>query len=333
MNKAKSLIKYILIFGFGIFIIWWIGKDLTDEQKTLFYSSLKEANLWFILPISLLALLSHFLRAKRWGLMLHQMKYTPKTMNLFLVTLIGYLANLGIPRLGEILKCTYLNKYEKIPADKLVGTIVVERIFDMVCFAAVFGLAILVEFKTVLHFINNGLFKNSGNSVSKLIILGFIALTGFLLLKYFFKKFPTNKFVIKANEILKNIQAGLLSIINLKTRGLFLIYTICIWFLYWIQIYIGYQFLDSLSHLSIGSSFAVFAISTIAIAVTPGGIGLYQLFVMQVLLLYGISESSGLAFGWIMWGLSTIILIISGLISLFVLPKVNKKINLQPQIL
>lgn len=330
MNKAKSFIKYILIFGFGIFIIWWIGKDLTDEQKTLFYSSVKEANLWFAVPIGILALLSHFFRAKRWGLMLNQMQYTPKTSNLFLVTLIGYLANLGIPRLGEILKCTYLNKYEKIPADKLVGTIVVERIFDMACFAAVFGLAILIEYKTVLHFINNGLFKNSENTVLKLVILGFIALTGLLFIKFIFKKFATNKLVIKFSDILKNIKAGLLSIINLKQRGLFLLYTVCIWFLYWIQIYIGYQFLQSLVHLSIGSSFAVFAISTIAIAVTPGGIGLYQLFVMQVLLIYGISESAGLAFGWIMWGLSTIIIILSGLFSFFILPKINK--NYQPQI-
>ena len=330
MNKAKSFIKYILIFGFGIFIIWWIGKDLTDEQKALFYSSVKEANLWFAVPIGVLALLSHFFRARRWGLMLNQMQYTPKTSNLFLVTLIGYLANLGIPRLGEILKCTYLNKYEKIPADKLVGTIVVERIFDMVCFAAVFGLAILIEYKTVLHFINNGLFKNSENTVLKLVILGFIAITGLLFIKYIFKKFATNKLVIKFSEILKNIQAGLLSIINLKQRGLFLLYTVCIWVLYWVQIYIGYQFLQSLAHLSIGSSFAVFAISTIAIAVTPGGIGLYQLFVMQVLLIYGISESAGLAFGWIMWGLSTIIIILSGLTSFFILPKINK--NYQPQI-
>ena len=330
MNKAKSFIKYILIFGFGIFIIWWIGKDLTDQQKALFYSSVKEANLWFAVPIGVLALLSHFFRATPWGLMPNQMQSTPKTSNLSLVTLIGYLANLGIPRLGEILKCTYLNKYEKIPADKLVGTIVVERIFDMVCFAAVFGLAILIEYKTVLHFINNGLFKNSENTVLKLVILGFIAITGLLFIKYIFKKFATNKLVIKFSEILKNIQAGLLSIINLKQRGLFLLYTVCIWVLYWVQIYIGYQFLQSLAHLSIGSSFAVFAISTIAIAVTPGGIGLYQLFVMQVLLIYGISESAGLAFGWIMWGLSTIIIILSGLTGFFILPKINK--NYQPQI-
>ena len=140
MNKRLiSILQYTLFLGAGIFLVWWQLKGMTTEQRTQFTSALQSANYWLIIPIIFMSLLSHLSRAYRWKLLLEPLDYYPKIKNVFAVTMIGYLANAAIPRLGEILKCTMLGKYEKIPVQKLIGTIVIERIFDFCCYTSHFS--------------------------------------------------------------------------------------------------------------------------------------------------------------------------------------------------
>lgn len=115
-------------------------KSLTPEQKTAFLDALKEANYWLILPVAVMTVISHLSRAMRWKLLMEPLNYNPALKNVFAVTLIGYFANAAFPRLGEILKCTFLARYEKLKVDKLAGTIIVERAFDMVCFLIFIGI-------------------------------------------------------------------------------------------------------------------------------------------------------------------------------------------------
>src|SRR5471030_687645 len=150
MNKRLvSVIKYLFFFGLGIFLVWWSLHQIPDAEWSKFKEALATAHYWLILPVFVILTGSHVLRALRWRLLLEPMGYFPSFPNTFFAVMIGYLANLAFPRLGEVLKCTLLARYEKIPAEKIVGTIVAERAFDVLCLALLFVLALILQFDVV----------------------------------------------------------------------------------------------------------------------------------------------------------------------------------------
>src|SRR5687768_13611784 len=132
-KKILSLLQYLFFLGLGIFLVWWSLGTISDDDWVKIKESLRNANYWYLLPVVLALLASHFSRAMRWKILMEPVVYKTRIGNTYMAVLIGYLANLAVPRLGEILKCTILARYEKVPADKLVGTIVAERAFDMIC--------------------------------------------------------------------------------------------------------------------------------------------------------------------------------------------------------
>ena len=143
MKKILSVLKYLFFLGIGFFLVWWQFDKMTASQKIQFRESLQHANYWLLLPVIVMALLSHFSRAVRWKILIEPMGYRPKTSNAFYSVMIGYLANTFFPRAGELLKCSMMSKYEKIPLNKLVGTILLERAFDLVCYFVLVIITIL----------------------------------------------------------------------------------------------------------------------------------------------------------------------------------------------
>ena len=137
-------LQYIAFLGIGLLFAWLSLRELDQEKWTQMKASIQRAELWLIIPVSLLLVISHYLRGLRWKLLIDPMGHEVKPMNTFLTVLIGYLVNLGVPRLGEFIRCTALSRYEKIEVEKLVGTVIVERLFDAVCLLLVFGLTLSV---------------------------------------------------------------------------------------------------------------------------------------------------------------------------------------------
>ena len=129
-KRIFSILQYIIFLGGGIFLVWWQFDKMTALQQSQFGESLAHANYWLLFPIIILALLSHISRAVRWKILMEPMGYKPSTANTFHAVMSGYLLNTFVPRAGEVLKCTLLNRYEKIPTNKLIGTVLVERAFD-----------------------------------------------------------------------------------------------------------------------------------------------------------------------------------------------------------
>ena len=330
-KKIIAGLQYVLFLGLGLFLIWYQLKSMSSADKAAFFQSLTQANYWVVVPIIILSLFSHLCRAQSWRLMMEPMGYKPSLANTFCVTMIGYLANSGVPRLGEVLKCTFLSRYEHIPADKLLGTILIERMFDLVCFLGVVGLAFLVEFEVVSSFLGEKFSEGGHINFTKLaIVLGCILLF-ILVLRFIFKKYTHLKWVHRLQAMAKGIKEGFLTVITLKKRGQFLGLTFLMWLLYLLQIYFGYFAMEAVSGLGFGSSLAVMVLASLAMIITPGGIGTFPLFVMNVLLLYHIPETYGKAFGWLMWGVSTSIMVVSGLICLLIIPNLNKKNYAQGQ--
>jgi uncharacterized protein (TIRG00374 family) len=257
------------------------------------------------------------------------MGYKPSLPNTFFAVMIGYLANLAVPRLGEVLKCTILAKYEKVPAEKLVGTIVAERAFDVISLGLVFLAAFVLQFDIVGDYAKQ-LFqtllqnKKGHISMNKLFIVIGILLLVFIALKIWFNQFAHLKIVILFKKILKGIWEGLSSVNKLKSKGLFIFYSAAIWFLYIIGTWVGLTATIGTEHLGIVHAVSALAFASIGMIVTPGGIGAYAFFMAKVLEKSNIPFEIGFANGTLQWFAQFLIVLLVGTISVIILPIYNK---------
>ncbi|MBK7885608.1 MAG: flippase-like domain-containing protein [Chitinophagaceae bacterium] len=334
MKKILAVLKYVFFLGAGIFLVWWQFHKMTPEQEVKFQYALSNVNFWLIIPIVLMSLTSHLSRSCRWKILIEPLGYQPLIINIFGVTMVGYLANSFVPRLGEILKCTLLGKYEKIAPQKLIGTIIIERIFDLICYLVFIFFTVLIQYKLVGGFVKNNiseLFKNNGGVpvwIKLLIIVSAIVLI-ILFIKWLVKKYQHNSIVQKIKKFIAGLSEGLATIKNLKKRGWFLFNTLLIWSMYLLQIYIGFSAIKDVSHLGLDAACAVLTLATLAMIITPGGLGTFPTAVYLVSQLYKIDTAVGEAFGWLMWGVSTAIILISGLIFSGILFFINKKKHIE----
>ncbi len=327
-KRLFSILQYFLFLGGGIFLVWWQLKSFTGEQRTAFTDAFSHANYWLLIPVVISIILGNISRSMRWKSLMAPLGYNPSLKNVFAVTMIGFLANAAIPRLGELLKCTILSRYENLKVDKVVGTIIVERTFDFFCYLIIIGITVLIQIDLIGTYVKSKLkliFQSSGIPVwGKLMIAVGIIVIVYYVIKLLIKKYPQSTLIFKINNFLNGIAEGFISIKKLKNRKVFLLHTIFIWGMFLLQIYIGFFAMEGTSHLGIKAGFSVLSIATLAMIATPGGIGSFPIFVKEVLFIYGISATLGIAFGWLMWGIFTGIVIIVGFLSLFFLPYMNK---------
>jgi uncharacterized protein (TIRG00374 family) len=328
-KKIVAVFKYFIFLGIGFFLMWWQFREMTSAQKLQFWESLEHAKYIVIIPIAFIAILSHISRAIRWKIMIEHMGYHPSTSNTFYATMCGYLANTFIPRAGEILRCTLLSRYEKIPATKLIGTILVERVFDLFCYFIIVVFTILIQLNTVSDFLRKKLSLISETKIAFswwiiLLVLAVAALAVFLVIKWIFKRHATHRHIIKLKGFHIGLKEGVTTILKLKKRRSFLFHTVFIWAMYLFEIYVGFFALSATAGLGWAPALSVLSLATLAMIVAPGGIGAFPVAVQQVLLIYSIDNIS---FGWLMWSVATGIIIVAGLISFGLLIYNNKKID------
>ena len=254
--------------------------------------------------------------------------YRPSIANTYLAVLIGYLANLAIPRLGEVLKCTLLAKYERVPAEKIVGTIVAERAFDVISLGIVFLLALGLQFNVIEAGWNQlksqtsapVIDANEGNWKMYLLVgIGMVLIALFFILR---KRIPT--IVASIKKIIRGIWEGVMSATKLKQHNLFFLYSFGIWFLYLLATYVGLHATAG-TESSFATAISCLAYASIGMILTPGGIGAYAYFMAKVLELNGVDYTLGLANGTLQWFSQFLIVIVLGGISLIILPIINKK--------
>lgn len=326
-KKLIAVIKYAFFLAIGILLVWWQVSGMTAEEKEQFVASLENAHYIYVIPVIILGLLSHYFRALRWKLLIDPIKKV-SVSNSFYATLIGYFGNTFVPRAGEILRCTMLGKYEKIHFSRLIGTVITERIFDFVTFLLFIFLTIMIQLKVVGGFVSDKMEKilQSGNQGiplwMKLIVFLAVMLIAILGINLFFKKFSSHPIVYKIKNIWDEVKEGLGTIFHLQKKITFLIYTVLIWGCYLLQIYIGFNTLDITSHLGIPAAMSVLTLSTLAMIISPGGLGAFPIAVQQVLLIYGIKNIS---LGWLIWGVNTAIILLAGMISFGLMIYQNKK--------
>ncbi len=325
-KKLLTILKYLAFLGIGIGLLLWTFRkqSLTLEEITdqIFAVDLR----WLSLSL-LLSVLALFSRAYRWNLLIHPLGYRPKLMNAFHSLMIGYFANLAIPRIGEISRCAALNKAEQVPFDKLIGTVIVERVSDVIMLLVSILLVLSIEYNRLGSFFNDQFFSPAINTLHHsallltIIVISIIVLI-ILLIRYF-KKNKESVFVKKINKLTSGIVAGLKTIITMKSRGEFLFHTLFIWLMYFLMTYTSFFALTSTSFLDAKAGLLIMVIGGIAMsAPVQGGIGTYHFLVSQALLLFGIAN--GIVFATMVHTWQIIVSVALGLIGwliIFVFPK------------
>lgn len=318
-----TILQYIIFFGLGGVLIWWQYGKLSENDKTEIFASFEQIKdrLWLLFPVLIVGFLSHLFRALRWKLLLEPLKLKPTTTNITFAVLIGYLVNLLVPRMGEVAKCTVLAKYEHEPVDKIVGTIVAERSFDMLCLVVVTLLAFILQADIASEYVQEQMAKFAVTGTT--IATAFAGLTAFiLLLVLIYRKNRKSRL----GHFLSNIGYGILSIKFMHKKGQFLLYTGLIWFCYLALVFLGFKAIEATEHLGWLPALSVLVFGSLGMIVTPGGIGAYPPAVQLVLVkLYAIKASYALAFGWGSWMAQTAIVLVLGLLSLLLLPLYNAK--------
>lgn len=298
--------------------------QVVSKIKVDIWKIIKEAfqrtNYWWILLSVVLSLVSHASRAIRWQMLFEPMGYKPKFGNAFGAILVMYLANLAFPRLGEVLRCTMLARYEKIPVEKSLGTMITERAIDVICLLGVVGLCLILQRQIFIEFYNSFM-PESGNS--KYIILGALAVLGLVALGLF--KSGKLPFADKIEGLVKGLFAGIISIKDLKRPVAFVLHTIFIWLMYYFMTAVCIYALPETSGITMLSALPILFFGGIAMVAVQGGLGLYPYFASKILLMYGVAETVGYAFGWIIWSGQTAMVILAGLVAYFLLIALNKE--------
>lgn len=328
-KKIFSALKYIIFLGIGIFLTWWQLSKMTPSEWVQFKESLLKAHYIVLVPVFILAILGHISRAMRWNILIEPMGYRPSTSNSFYSVMCGYLGNTFLPRAGEILRCTLLSRYEKIPLTKLFGTLLLERIFDLLCYFLFIIITILIQVETVSDFISAkiGMLFSQKRTVPVWMVVLIILMCGALLVliaRWTLIRHKNHRYVIKLRGLQVGLKEGFSTILHLKKRTAFIGHTLFIWATYLFEIYIGFSALSATSSLGMGAAFSVLSLATLAMIVSPGGLGAFPIAVQQVLLIYNVDNIS---FGWLMWGVTTILILLVGALSFGLLIYQNRNKN------
>jgi glycosyltransferase 2 family protein len=335
--KLKNIIRFTIFLGIGIFFIWIFLRSLTADQKQEILNSMRAANYWWILLAIPLGVLSHFVRAIRWKMLIESMGYKPRNSNMFFAVMIGYFANLALPRLGEVSRCTVLTKYEDVPFNKAFGTVITERAIDMIVFIILFFLNLAFQAERLSGYIDEKIYKPiqaklhlSYNLSGALLILTItLALIFGILFLVFRKKVTSNKLYLKVKSIVLGFIEGMKSLLKVRSLWLFAFYTFSIWGLYLLMAYIVFFSIPGSSGLGLDAGFAVLVFGSVGFMVVQGGIGIYPAIVAETLVLYGVASVQGYALGWLIWTSQNLTIVLVGIISLILLPILNNRKNVK----
>ncbi|RXG33174.1 lysylphosphatidylglycerol synthase transmembrane domain-containing protein [Leeuwenhoekiella marinoflava] len=314
-----KLLKVIIPLGIGIILIYYSLSSATEEERAILWENIKQANPFYIVVSLLFGILSHLSRAWRWQYLLEPMGYHPKLANRFMAVMAAYLANLGIPRSGELLRGALLTIYEEVPFEKAFGTIISERIADFFMLLLVVAIAILLQTDTLLEYLND-------QNINPLYTVAFLAIAvGGIWIGFRIVKNAKNGFLHKIQQFMTGLVEGMRSILNMKHKLAFIAHTLFIWVMYVLMFWVIKFTIPEIAEASIGVILAAFVIGSFSISVTNGGIGVYPIAIGALFIFFGYSKQGGEAFGWIVWGSQTLLVLVLGALSFLFLPLYNQK--------
>lgn len=323
-NKSNKILQYLLIATIGGFFIYFVFKGTNWQEM---FAKISNANFYWLSLAMLVGIFSHWLRAFRGVMMYDAMGYSISTKNSFYAVLIGYMMSYIIPRAGEVSRCASLNKTDSMPIEKSLGTVVTERLVDMLILLLIIAFLFVIQFDLLVNFISHSLDSKTESTTNSILIKSLLALFVIISIVLFFvfrKKIVQHAFYQKLKT---GFTAGLLSVKQVKNPILFIVLSFSIWIGYLLMMYICFFAMQSTSNLGIFECLTIFAIGTIGVVLPApaAGAGSYHFFVIQSLLLFGVRAEDGKAFATMVHGVQMILLLIIGSICSYIVLKTKNK--------
>ncbi|HBB92718.1 MAG: hypothetical protein A2X22_04405 [Bacteroidetes bacterium GWF2_49_14] len=330
MAKYKKLIlnilKYLLFLSVGIGLFLWVYRD---QDMNSLWAGLSEFHYGWIIASLGIALLSHFLRALRWRMLLDSIGYKPGVLNVFLSILVMYLANFAAPRMGEVTRCGILTRYEKIPFTAQLGTVVIERMVDVVILLLIIICVLLFDWNVLTDYLSDKMSVRDSGKYSFLTSWWFLSVAGLfvflgILAVVFRRTLLKASITRKIVSYFEKFVEGLKSILHLKKPLIFILLTIGIYACYFMMTWFVMIAFTPTMHLSPFVALAVLAMGSVGMVIPSlGGIGTYHSFVVATLKLYGTSAYNSTLLAFVLHGSTSVFLIFIGAIALIILPVVN----------
>ena len=322
-----NFLKIAIPLGLGIFAIQYELNQLTEEEKKQLFNSIKGANPIYLFASGLLGLVSHLSRSIRWKYTLEPLGYTPKLKNSFNSIMLSYFINIFIPRGGEITRSAVLFRTEKVPPTKSFGTIVTERIADLICLILIIGLVLILE-NDILSQILSAKFGAKKPGLGLFLGCLFVIGGGFLG-NWVINRLKNRGIFQKIFEIKEGLIHGALSIFKMKNAWAYIGHSLFIWICYAFMHYLCFLSIPELAQAGIGPVLASFVVGGITLIVLSGGLGVYPLAIKDTLVMFGFLPIPAYALGWIIWITQTLMMILGGIFSgisfLFFSKKVDER--------
>jgi len=331
LKKLFSFLRFIIFISIGIILFWLVYKDIPMKEM---WQGIKNANYFWIILALFIALLGHYSRGRRWNLLIKPLGYDIKPSRTFIAVMINYMANLALPRMGEVSRPIVINRTDKVPLDKLIGTIIIERIFDFMTLVVLTLLAVVLQYKLIKDSIYHALVLQSDKfkslfSLKTLLIIAIVVALLIILLVLIkksdgdFKKHPV---YIKIRDVVKGFYTGIKTIKTMKNKWQFVGHTLFIWLTYYLMTYLVFFSLPETSQLSLAAGLVVLTIGSLGfIMPSPGGIGTYHFAAEQALGIYQVDKEGAKLYALIAHSSQTLTIIIVGAVCFLIFYYIQKK--------
>ncbi|MFN8311056.1 MAG: lysylphosphatidylglycerol synthase transmembrane domain-containing protein [Chitinophagales bacterium] len=324
-TNLANILKLLLSLGLGALIVWVTISKLDDRQTEIVKGVFGRADYFWVIAGPVIGMLSNVVRALRWQMLLRSVGYDPKFSNVNYSVFVMYAGNLLFPRLGEVTRCSLLYKTDNVPVDKSIGTMVLERMVDMITMLLVGGLLFVFQYRLLFEFFQTqvlGNYSKNWDGMSAWTLA--IAISGILVSAvsfYAIYTFRDHRYLRGIWKFVSGFVEGLVAVRKLDRPFLFVFYSVLIWVMYFGMIFLCFRALPETASLQVGAGMACLFFGGFAFIVSQGGIGAYPATIGAVLLLYGVAYEVGFAFGWLVWSLQTAAVILCGVLSLLLISR------------
>lgn len=331
-----SFLKLAVSLGLGVALIFWFVNKMTPQQKQDTIDAFARADYFWIILAPILGLISNLSRAQRWRQLLEPTGHKPGYWNTYFAVMMMYFFNLFFPRLGEVTRCGMLARYENVPLDKSIGTMVVERVVDLISIVIIGSFLLVVEYDRLFTFFQENVWNKkptpeAGFDITKYLVIALVTTVLLVAVVYIQRKYGFAKLREMMKERFLGFAEGLKSIRYVKNPLEFILHTIFIWICYFLMVYLSFPALPETLSMSAIAGLACLFFGGFAMVATPGGIGVYPLALQQVLILYGVNETIGYAFGSVVWVAQMGAVLVGGLLTLILLAILNRPSALDTQ--
>ena len=321
----KKILQYTISLVLAGGLLWFVFKDISLSEML---DEFKKADYKWLMLSAILSITAHVSRAARWRILMQPLGYQPSTFNTTLAIFIGYFANYIIPRMGEVSRCGSLKKTDNIPFEKSFGTVLTERIFDVVSLLIVLMLNLILEYDKLQHFFMEQFASKVYLIVGLLIFLSIAGVLSIYLFRKYQERLSEVPILSKIVGFLNGLLDGLMSVKHLEKPFAFIFFSILIWVMYWLSAYVLFFAIPETAHLGLLAGLTVLTMGSFGMAApTQGGIGPFHFLVGNALVLYGLPQKDGIILATFIHGSQMITLLalgaVSFLITLFIKPKTN----------